>query len=155
MTWKFFAVALLVSARAEAQIAPYRPLVYEVRGDARLARDPAFEAGASVQIPAGISGRGVLTAAGGAVQRSGWTGESRIEATARFLLDPFREARYGLSLGTGIGVTNSDGSWRPYLAVLTDIELRRKPGWTPAVQFGLGSGWRVGLAMRNSRGSWR
>jgi hypothetical protein len=146
---------LLVSTGAHAQIAPYHPPVYELRTDARFARDDAFEAGGSVLVPAGMYVRGALTVVGGIVRRPDWTGETRVETTARFLLDPFREARYGLSFGSGIGVTNSSGSWRPYLAVLADVELRRKPGWTPALQLGLGSGWRVGIAMRNSRGTWR
>jgi hypothetical protein len=99
--------------------------------------------------------RAAFTAVGGVVGPGDWVGESRYEATARFLLDPFREARYGLSFGAGVGVTDWDGRWRPYLAVLSDLELRRRPGWTPAVQVGLGSGWRVGLALRKSRGTWR
>ncbi len=155
MTGRAMALALLLPAALRGQIAPRTAVAYEARLDARIARQNAFEAGASVIVPSSMYVHLGLTAVGGLVKRGDWTGESRYEATARFLLDPFREARYGLSFGAGVGITDSDGSWRPFLAVVSDLELRRRPGWTPAVQLGLGGGWRLGVALRNSRGTWR
>ena len=93
---------------------------------------------------------------------------SRYETTARFLLDPFRESRYGLSFGAGVGMTNSDGlygrpdpfgervqRWRPFMVALADLELRRTPGLTPAIQIGIGSGIRAGLVVRSATNRWR
>ncbi len=55
-------------------------------------------------------------------------------------------------------MTNSDGlfgepnvvgdrqqRWRPYLAAIADLELRKTAGLTPAIQVGVGSGIRVGI----------
>jgi hypothetical protein len=155
MTWRVAAIALLAPVALEGQIAPRTAVSYEARVDARMARQHAVEAGASVIFPSSMYVHLALTVVEGGVWRGDLRAESRYEATARFLLDPFREAPYGLSLGAGVGITDSDGSWRPFLAVLSDLELRRRPGWTPAVQLGLGGGWRVGIALRNSRGTWR
>jgi hypothetical protein len=161
---------LALSARASAQSGPPLPrLMNEGRVDARISRSNSVELGWSLIIPASVYVRTALTAAGGYVRRDQrWMRESRYEATARFLLDPFRQARYGLSLGGGVGMTNSDGlftapnvvgqqsqRWRPFLAAFADVELRRSAGLTPAIQVGVGSGVRVGLVIRSATNRWR
>lgn len=153
-----------------AQSGPPLPrLMNEGRVDARWSRSNSVELGWSLIIPAGVYLRSALTAAGGYVWRDQrWMRESRYETTARFLLDPFRQARYGLSIGGGVGVTNSDGlfgkpnifgirqqRWRPYLAAFADLELRKTAGLTPAVQVGVGSGIRLGLVVRSATNRWR
>jgi hypothetical protein len=161
---------LALSAPASAQSGPPLPrLMNEGRVDARISRSNSVELGWSLIIPASVYVRTALTAAGGYVRRDQrWMRESRYEATARFLLDPFRQARYGLSLGGGVGMTNSDGlftapnvvgqqsqRWRPFLAAFADVELRRSAGLTPAIQVGVGSGVRVGLVIRSATNRWR
>lgn len=172
MRWRSSAVALLaaLAGTARAQSGPPLPrLMNEVRVDGRWSRSNAVELGAGLIIPASPYIRATLTAAAGYVWRDQvWARESRYEATARFLLDPFRQARYGLSFGAGVGVTNSDGllgrpdpfggqpqRWRPFLVAISDLELRRTAGLTPAVQVGIGSGIRVGFLLRSATNRWR
>ena len=164
------ALTLLVAARLGAQSGPPLPrLMNEGRVDARFSRSHSVELGWSLIIPASVYVRTAVTAAGGYVRRDQrWARESRYEATARFLLDPFRQARYGLSLGGGVGITNSDGlfntpnvlgqrsqRWRPFLAAFADLELRQAAGLTPAIQVGVGSGVRVGIVVRSATNRWR
>ena len=161
---------LMAAGLASAQSNPPLPrLMNEGRVDARWSRNNAIERGWSLIIPVSPYVRTHLTAAGGYIWRDTlWMRESRYEATARFLLDPFRQARYGLSFGGGVGMTNSDGlygrpdplgnrpqRWRPFLLVYTDVELRKTAGLTPAVQVGIGSGVRVGLVVRSATNRWR
>ena len=148
---------------------PTPPLTNEVRVDARFSRFSTVEMGGSLIVPSGSYVRSSLTALGGYVWRQQrWMRESRYEATARFLLDPFRQSRLGVSAGGGIGFTNSGGilsepnvlgdrtiKWRPYLAAILDLELRKTAGWTPAVQVGLGGGVRAGILLRSSTTRWR
>jgi hypothetical protein len=141
----------------------------EGRVDSRFGRYPVVELGWSLIIPTTSYLRTHLTAAGGLVRRDErWMRESRYEASTRFLLDPFRQSRYGLSFGAGLGLTNSDGlfgdvnilgvapqKWRPFLLAYTDVELRRTTGLTPAIQVGVGSGVRVGFLIRSATNRWR
>jgi hypothetical protein len=166
------ACALLVALAglAKGQSNPPLPrLMNEGRVDGRWSRSNAVELGWSLIVPVSPYVRTHLTAAGGYIWRDQlWMRESRYEATARFLLDPFRQARYGLSFGGGIGMTNSDGlygrpdpfgnrpqRWRPFLLAYTDVELRKTAGLTPAVQVGIGSGIRVGFLIRSATNRWR
>jgi hypothetical protein len=159
-----------LAGTAAAQSGPPLPrLMNEVRVDARWSRSNAVELGAGLIIPASPYIRTTVTAAAGYIWRDQvWARESRFEATARFLLDPFRESRYGLSFGAGVGATNSDGlfgrpdtfgnrpqRWRPFLLAISDLELRRTAGLTPAVQVGIGSGIRAGLVLRSATNRWR
>lgn len=162
--------ATLFALPLRAQSGPPLPrLMNEGRVDARWSRSSSVELGWSLIIPTGVYLRSALTAAGGYVWRDRrWMRESRYETTARFLLDPFRQARYGLSIGGGVGMTNSDGlfgepnvlgirqqRWRPYLAAFADLELRKTAGLTPAVQVGIGSGFRLGIVVRSATNRWR
>ena len=137
--------------------------------DVRWSRSNAVELGWSLIIPATPYVRTHMTAAAGRILRDGlWMRESRYEVTARFLLDPFRQARYGLSFGGGAGTTNSDGlfgepnaigiryqRWRPFLVAYADLELRKTAGLTPALQVGIGSGFRAGILLRSATNRWR
>jgi hypothetical protein len=166
------AIACLMSAapRLHGQSGPPLPrLMNEGRVDARWSRSNSIELGWSLIIPTSSYLRTALTAAGGYVWRDQrWMRESRYEATGRFLLDPFRQARYGFSIGGGVGMTNSDGlfgdpnmfgvrkqRWRPFLTTFVDLELRRSPGLTPAIQVGIGSGLRAGIVVRSATNRWR
>jgi hypothetical protein len=163
-------LALLLATEAQAQSGPPLPrLMNEGRADIRWSRSNAIELGWSLIIPASPYVRNALTAAGGYIWRDQlWMRESRYEATTRFLLDPFRQSRYGLSFGGGVGMTNSDGlfgppdalgvrhqRWRPFLLAFGDLELRKSAGLTPALQVGIGSGIRAGLVVRSATNRWR
>ena len=166
------AVAILAFgiATAGAQSGPPLPrLMNEGVVNGRWSRSNAVELGWSLIIPLSPYVRGHLSAAGGYIWRDQrWMRESRYEATSRFLLDPFRQSRYGLSFGGGVGMTNSDGlfgppnalgvrfqKWRPFVVAYTDLELRQSAGLTPALQLGIGSGIRFGLVIRSATNRWR
>lgn len=164
------ATLVLVASAAGGQSGPPLPrLMNEGRVDARWSRHNAVELGWSLIIPTGVYVRTALTAAGGYVWRDQrWMRESRYEGTGRFLLDPFRQSRFGLSVGGGAGLTNSEGlfgdpnsmgvrpqRWRPYLAAFLDLELRKSAGLTPALQVGFGSGFRAGIVVRSATNRWR
>jgi hypothetical protein len=168
--WALGVLLVALAGKARAQSGPPLPrLMNEVRVDARWSRSNAMEVGAGLIIPASPYLRTTLTAAAGYIWRDQvWARESRYEGTVRFLLDPFRQARYGLSFGAGVGLTNSDGlfgradpfgarpqRWRPFLVAISDLELRRTAGLTPAVQVGIGSGLRAGLVVRSATNRWR
>ena len=163
-------VAAAVSGTAAAQSNPPLPrLMNEGIVNERWSRSNAIELGWSLIIPASPYIRCHLTAAGGYIRRDQlWMRESRYEGTVRFLLDPFRQAHYGLSFGGGVGMTNSDGlfgqpnflgvrfqTWRPFLVTYADLELRKSAGLTPALQVGLGSGIRLGFLIRSATDRWR
>ncbi|MCY7380387.1 MAG: hypothetical protein LH467_13745, partial [Gemmatimonadaceae bacterium] len=117
----------------------------------------AVHIGAGVQVPLGIYVRlGLIGAAGrrlgsdstrppGRSRASG-----RVDILARFLLDPFRQTTYGLSLGGGLGLRVESGERvRPVLLVAVDLEGRRsRHGLVPAFQAGLGDGVRLGIVLR-------
>ncbi len=73
-----------------------------------------------------------------------------MDVIGRFLLDPFQQMRWGLSVGGGLSVLAARGDrLRPVLAVAADLERRRtSPGIAPAFQLGLGGGVRAGMALR-------
>ena len=145
-------VGMAVSACGQEVSSPV--LMPELRADVVFGHQPAAQIGAGVQIPFGYYVRvgldgavGVrLDDAGGSRSRS----DARVDLLTRFLLDPFRQARYGLSLGGGIGLRAEPGDHvRPVLLAAVDLEGARWPnGWVPAVQLGLGGGARVGLVLR-------
>ena len=143
-------IAVIIAPRPSIAQAP--PITREFRVDGIAARHPAIESGASLVIASGIYVRNALTVAGGITGRdSESSAVGRVEFVSRFLLDPFRESSYGLSVGGGFGVTNLAhvARWRPYLAGVLDVELKSSPGLTPAIQLGLGGGARLGLVLRS------
>jgi hypothetical protein len=126
----------------------------EVRVDVITGHDPAVQVGGGVQIPAGYYARiGLDAAVGVPIGRSLSAGQrldGRIDLLARFLLDPFRQTAFGLSLGGGASLRAEHGERaRPLLLMALDIEGRRSTrGLVPAVQVGLGGGVRVGVLLR-------
>ena len=141
----------IVAAPASAQtvLHPYG----ETRVDAILGSVPAAQAGAGIVFPLGYYVRLGTTVSGGASRVDGSdVPGGRADVMLRFLLDPFRESRWGLSLGGGASVRWDDRrGWRPYLAVVADLEAPRRGAITPALQLGLGGGARIGMALRWSR----
>ena len=152
-------VALTVLVRAGRLAGQGQNLGREFRVDAVTARRSAIEGGLSIILPAGVYVRNSLTVAAGVANRSAASSAAvgRAEILSRFLLDPFRESPYGLSVGGGVGFTNLvDGArWRPYLAAAIDLELKAAGGFQPAVQLGLGGGARLGVVLRKGSVRWR
>jgi hypothetical protein len=136
---------------AKAQEAVPTAVMPEVRADVVTGHRPALQLGAGVQIPFGYYVRlGLDGAAGVRVDDVTPRADARIDVLTRFLLDPFRQSRYGLSVGGGVGLrAEPHDRVRPLLLVAIDLEGRRGvSGWAPAVQVGLGGGARLGLVLR-------
>jgi CDP-diacylglycerol--glycerol-3-phosphate 3-phosphatidyltransferase/cardiolipin synthase len=164
--WRTRAVALAVALTIAA------PMVLEAQGlpggqgsdapstirvegrvDAFNARVDAVHAGIGVAADAGtyfrlagIVGAGVATVGSTAVA------SGRVEAVGRFVLDPFRQSRWGVYGGGGVVARYDDGrGTRGYLTLLIGAEL---PGDRPAVtavELGIGGGVRLGVAIRQGR----
>ncbi|HET7190074.1 MAG TPA: hypothetical protein VFI52_18105 [Gemmatimonadaceae bacterium] len=140
---------------ASAQMPESPGLMPEVRGDVILGRHAAVQLGVGVQIPAGYYVRvGVDGAVGVRIDESSLSTrhplDGRLDVLARFLLDPFRQTSYGLSLGGGMSLRAEQGDRvRPVLLVAVDVEGRRsRRGLVPAMQVGLGGGTRIGVVLR-------
>jgi hypothetical protein len=143
------AMSLVAVAPLAAQGQPI-PIVPELRVDV-LGRPRASAQGAfGVNIPAGPYVRvGVLAGVGGRLDSpSGVAG--RVDVLARFLLDPFRQSRWGLSAGGGVSLRADEGDRvRPNLLVALDLEgPRTRSGVSPAFQVGFGGGVRGGVGLR-------
>lgn len=139
----------------EAQAQLPRPTVQpELRLDVIAGHQPAVQLGAGAQLPLGYYVRLGLDGAVGVPTGSDVPSPRRPDARAdllvRFLLDPFRQSAYGLSLGGGLSARAEPGDRvRPRLLVAMDVEGRRSArGLVPALQVGLGGGVRVGVVLR-------
>jgi hypothetical protein len=138
-------------------------LVPELRADVIIGDRAAAHVGAGVQLPVGYYVRiGAVAAAGvligeraapvGSGESTGARASGRVDLLARFLLDPFRQSRYGLSVGGGVSLRADQGDRaRPVLLVAVDVEGRRSArGIAPALQVGLGGGVRIGVIVRRA-----
>ena len=147
------AILLLAALPAvtRAQL-PRAPLAREVRLDVLGGRPSSVQGAVGVQIPTGTYVRVGLLAGAGAAMEDGGTSRTagRVDVLARFLLDPFRQSRWGLSAGAGVSLRADPGErLRPQLLVALDLEGRRwRNGVTPAIQIGLGGGVRGGVGLR-------
>jgi hypothetical protein len=135
---------------------PRAPSRTEARLDF-LGPDPsALHVGVGVNVPAGTYLRLGLVAAGGASRDAGRTaGSARADVVGRFLFDPFRERRWGFSGGGGVSTRYdraADGRrrWRALVTLLADLEGPRVRSVAPALQLGLGGGFRAGVILRSS-----
>jgi hypothetical protein len=154
--WLAFALIGIAGRRTYAQLPT--PAYGEYRADALLGRGTTAQAGLGAVFLMGTYVRTTVDAAGGATWRDDETRASgRADVIARFLLDPFREARLGLSVGGGVSVpyVSGDAHVRPFLTAVIDLEGRIRGNITPALQVGLGGGTRLGFALRTSPPRWR
>ena len=125
----------------------------EFRADVITSRDPTLQIGGGINVPAGIYARVGLTVAGGvAVRDRSVRSAARLDAHARFLLDPFREYPVGVYGMGGISVMY-DGfeRWRPRVTVGLGLESRARRGHTTAFEIALGGGVRAGVVVRRAR----
>ncbi|MDF1502457.1 hypothetical protein [Roseisolibacter sp. H3M3-2] len=139
--------ALLAPAAARAQAA-------EARVDGIVARDGGVLAGAGLFGDAGLYARLGVVALGGVVRAPGGgaVAAGRLEALARFHIDPLRQSRRGIYAGGGLAAAVRRGgapAWQ--LVAQLGAEGRPRGGVAPAVEVGLGGGARVALVLRRAR----
>ena len=160
MHWSLFAllcVSVAPATRAMAQQSArqvFPPLELRVDAiDARSIENVTLHAGVGINVPLGSYVRLELDGAGGVTRRADANHHSgRADAITRFLLDPFAESPWGLSIGGGMSALIADGArTHAYLVVVADLEAPRVGGIVPALQVGLGGGLRVGLVARAHR----
>ena len=154
---RVFVVAILTlaaSTRVSAQQSVrHSPPPVEFRADAidvRSIENGTVQGGVGANLPLGYYVRLEIDGAGGVTRINDVNANSgRVDALARFLLDPFAEAQWGLSIGGGMTATFGE-RLRPqqYLVVVADLEMPRIGAIVPALQVGLGGGVRVGLVAR-------
>jgi hypothetical protein len=146
------ALALLAVASAPTHAQQHVPIVPELRIDVLGAHPTSVQGAAGVEIPAGTYARvGVLAGAGATIEGDGRSrAAGRVDVLARFLLDPFRQSRWGFSAGAGVSLRADPGDRvRPRLLVALDLEGRRShAGLSPSLQIGLGGGVRGGVGLR-------
>src|SRR5262249_14210515 len=134
------AIALVYGTAPVAGAQVPVPAYLEYRGDALIGSGTTAQAGMGAVFVMGTYVRTSIDAAGGATWRDGDTRASgRADVIARFLLDPFRESRLGLSLGGGLSVpyVRDEAHVRPFLTAVIDVEGRMHQQITPALQVGL------------------
>jgi hypothetical protein len=111
------------------------------------------ELGAGANVPVGYYVRVQVDAGAGVARRDDRAVASgRVDLAGRYLLDPFREFRWGPYAGGGLTARWVDGSgWRAHLLVLLGMEGPASHGWRTAVEVGAGAGVRLGIVLRRAR----
>ena len=95
---------------------------------------------------AGMFGAGVAGVADETVA------SGRAEIVGRFVLDPLRQARWGLYGSTGLVARHEDGpGTRAFVTIVVGVELPTSSRTVPAVELGMGGGVRVALVVRRGR----
>lgn len=126
--------------RAAGDSSTLRP---EIRLDYLGGRTPALHGGV------GLSARaGTYVRVGGNVGAG--TDGAHADVDARFLLDPFRQSRVGISLGGGVSARYQHDRVRAFALLFADVESGRRPGWRPFLRAGLGGGARVAIGLRRA-----
>lgn len=117
----------------------------EVRVDAIWTETPAWFGGLGLTWRAGNYAR--VSAIGASTLGRDTGGRTlRGDLIARVTLDPFRRRTLGFSFGGGITVMH-----RTWLVALLDLEGPRWKSVTPALQLGVGGGYRAGVVLRTAR----
>jgi hypothetical protein len=139
---------------AAAQGQPFQPAVqWEARVDALTGPPAGAQAGVGANVAAGYYLRLGLDAAIGAASRGGGTVTSgRVDFVTRYLLDPFREFKWGPYAGGGLTAQwDRHANWRGDLLVVVGFEGPVHAGWRAAIEAGLGGGARLGVVLRRAR----
>ncbi|MEP6733591.1 MAG: hypothetical protein ABJE10_23295, partial [bacterium] len=103
----------------------------ELVGDVtRIGNRYGVQGGAGLEIPMGYYTRiGVIGAGGADIERGRQDGSGRLDILARFLFDPFRQQRWGVSAGGGVSFrARARDHVRPYLVTVVDLEGPRSSG---------------------------
>ena len=138
--------------------APLRAQMSRVQLEARvagiLATTDALHAGLGANVRMGTYLRaGALGAFGTSFDPDGSHASARVDAAARFLLDPLRQVRWGPYGGGGLSLRHESASgWRGYLLIFLGVDGPTIGGRVdPALEVGLGGGTRVGVVLRGAR----
>jgi len=126
---------------------------WEGRLDAALSPYAGALAGVGMNVRAGWYARVGASVTAGAVQRAdGWEARQRIDATARFLFDPFGERRRGFYAGAGLGAERAGGGEvRGLLVGVVGLEGATTSRLVGAMELQLGGGVRLGVVLRERR----
>ncbi len=152
----FASIAFLMVPECVAQAALPRPkatsLRPSLRVDALLDRDPGAQVAVGLAIPAAYNVRLAADVGAGGVNRpAGWASSGRVDLLARVLSDPFRQSRWGLNAGGGVGVRVEEHRTGRVVAIVTlGIEGPSDGAWVPGVEVGLGDGVRAGFTLRRA-----
>jgi hypothetical protein len=150
--------AMIAAPTAAAQAITFSPAVqFESRLDALTGPPAGAELGVGANIAAGYYARIGLDAAAGPAWRDGSAvAAGRVDLVSRFLLDPFKEFRFGPYIGGGVTALWENGAgWRGRLLVLLGVEGPAHAGWRTSVEVGLGGGARLGIVLRRARANGR
>jgi hypothetical protein len=138
--------APLAAQRADAA----RPRQLAWRADAMVRGDhTTLHGGVGIGVPLSTYVRLETVAAAGALLGSG--ASARVDALARFVLDPFRQLARGPYAAAGVSVRREAERTRGDLVALLGVEGRGRQGYVPAVELGLGGGVRLGVVFRQAR----
>ena len=152
-------VSLAVSpAVLRAQLEGLKPPVqFEMRADVLGGPPAGGQVGVGANVPAGYYLRLGVDAAAGASERDGAAFTSgRVDFVARYLLDPFREFRWGPYIGGGFTAQwDRRATRRGDLLLLVGVEGPAHAGWRTAFELGLGGGARLGVVLRRARSNGR
>ena len=149
------AAALAVPSPASAQGSrrPSQARVQpEVRADYIGARTRAAHVGVGLSVPVSTYVRLGGVAGGG----QAWTDSTRafsgrVDALARFVVDPLREARWAPYAAGGFSALyDASDRWRGVLVGALGIEGPSSGGVVPALEIGFGGGTRVGVSLRRT-----
>ena len=150
------ACAALFAAATNAVGQARRPTPARVQPEARAdyidARASAAHLGIGFSVPAGTYVRlGAVGAAGQAWKDGETSMAGRVDALARFVVDPLRESRWAPYAAGGIGALYDESDrWRAVLVGALGIEGPSAGGVVPAVEIGFGGGARFGIALRRA-----
>ena len=133
------------------------PVQFELRADLLGGPPAGVQAGVGANVPAGYYLRlGVDAAAGASVRDGDAFTSGRVDVVARYLLDPFRQFRWGPYFGGGFTAQwDRHAMRRGDLLLLAGIEGPAHAGWRTAVELGLGGGARLGVVLRRARSNGR
>jgi phosphatidylglycerophosphate synthase len=125
----------------------------EARADAFMARHDAAHVGVGLATDVGTYFRlAGIVGIGAAAPGGDYDPSGRVELLGRFVLDPLRQARWGLYAGTGVMARyEPDPGVGGYLTLLVGAELPSDRPTVTAVELGIGGGVRVGIAVRQGR----
>ena len=125
----------------------------EARIDGILSPAGGAMAGLGVNVRAGWYARLGLALSAGAVSTAGdVAGTQRLDATARFLFDPFAEGRRAFYAGAGLGAQRSaSGEVQGFLLGIVGVEGPTEGRVVPSLELTLGGGARLGVVLRSKR----
>lgn len=157
------AAALLVAGAAPLEAQIWAPTVRadsstlrpELRVDWFGGRASAVHAGAGLSVRAGNYLRVGVNAGAGPALPDSVRNVAHADVTVRFMLDPFGQQRFGLSLGGGVSARQERDRVRAFALLVVDGEAGRGQGWRPFIRAGVGGGVRVTAGIRRAAGRFR